>query len=198
MHFPKIPSAVFQVLSAIQTLTDSCQETESILCSSEAGWAGEEPFQRKECGGSNSMGFLRMRLKIGMCLAHSLYRETKRKLATGRKPRTQKEAMHRYFRKLSQPRSQVTGLSITSQTHCCCSIPKSSLTLWDPVDCSPSNASVHGISQATILDWMAFSPPRYLPDPGIEPRSPAWQADSLPLSYLRNPTSQTYMSEQIF
>lgn len=116
MHFPKIPSAVFQVLSAIQTLTDSCQETESILCSSEAGWACEEPFQRKECGGSNSMGFLRMSLKIGMCLAHSLHRETKRKLATGRKPRTQKEAMHRYFRKLSQPRSQVTGLSITSQT----------------------------------------------------------------------------------
>ena len=131
------------------------------------------------------MGFLRMRLKTGVCLACSLSRETKRKLATGRKPRTQKEAMHRYFRKLPQPRSQVTGLSITSQIRCCCcSFAKSCLTLCDPMDYSPSNSSVHGISQARILDWLPFSPPRDLPNPGIKPRSPAWQADSLPLSYL--------------
>ena len=103
------------------------------------------------------MGFLRMRLKTGVCLARSLSREIKRKLATGRKPRTQKEAMHRYFRKLPQPRSQVTGLSITSQIRCCCcSFAKSCLTLCDPMDYSPSNSSVHGISQARILDWVAI------------------------------------------
>ena len=131
------------------------------------------------------MGFLRMHLKTGVCLARLLSRETKRKLATGRKPRTQKEAMHRYFRKLPQPRSQVTGLSITSQIRCCCcSFAKSCLTLCDPMDYSPSNSSVHGISQARILDWLPFSPPRDLPNPGFIPRSPAWQADSLPLSYL--------------
>ena len=39
---------------------------------------------------------------------------------------------------------------------------------------------VHGILQAKILEWVAvpFSP-RDLPNPGIEPRSPALQADSL-------------------
>ena len=29
------------------------------------------------------------------------------------------------------------------------------LTLWDPMDCSPPGSSVHGISQARILEWVA-------------------------------------------
>ena len=33
---------------------------------------------------------------------------------------------------------------------------------------------------------LPFASPRDLPDPGIEPRSPALQADSLPLSDLGN------------
>ena len=28
------------------------------------------------------------------------------------------------------------------------------LTLWDPLDCSPPGSSVHGISQAWILEWV--------------------------------------------
>ena len=36
-------------------------------------------------------------------------------------------------------------------------IVKSCLTLCDPVDCSPSGSSVHGISQARILEWVAIS-----------------------------------------
>ena len=28
---------------------------------------------------------------------------------------------------------------------------------WDPVDCSPSSSSVHGISQARILEWVDIS-----------------------------------------
>ena len=39
---------------------------------------------------------------------------------------------------------------------------------------------VHGIFQARILEWVAISFPRGLPNPEIEPRSPALQADSLP------------------
>ena len=40
---------------------------------------------------------------------------------------------------------------------------------------------VDGISQARILEWVAISFSRgNLPDPGIEPRSPALQAHSLP------------------
>ena len=37
-----------------------------------------------------------------------------------------------------------------------------------------------GILQVRILDWVAMPPPRDLPNPGIKPRSPALQADSLP------------------
>ena len=40
--------------------------------------------------------------------------------------------------------------------------------------------TVHGILQAGILEWDAIPPPGGLPDPGIEPGSPALQADSLP------------------
>ena len=48
------------------------------------------------------------------------------------------------------------------------------------MDCSPLGSSVHGILQAKILKWVAFPFSSDLPHPGIEPRSPALQADSLP------------------
>ena len=40
------------------------------------------------------------------------------------------------------------------------------------MDCSPSGSSVHGISQARILDWVAISVSRDFPDPEIKPESP--------------------------
>ena len=40
--------------------------------------------------------------------------------------------------------------------------------------------SPHGILQARMLEWGAFPFSRGFPNPGIEPRSPALQADSLP------------------
>ena len=43
----------------------------------------------------------------------------------------------------------------------------------------PMDRIVHGILQARILEWVAFPSPRGLPNPGIEPRSPTLQADSL-------------------
>ena len=54
------------------------------------------------------------------------------------------------------------------------------LTFCDPMDSSLSSSSVHGISQARILEWVAISSPVDIPNPGIKPRSPALQADSLP------------------
>ena len=36
-----------------------------------------------------------------------------------------------------------------------------------------------GILQARIVQWLAYPPPGYLPNPGFKPRSPALQADSL-------------------
>ena len=53
-------------------------------------------------------------------------------------------------------------------------------TLCNPMDCSPPGFSVHGILLARTLEWVAILFSRDLPDPGIEPRSPALQADSLP------------------
>ena len=52
-------------------------------------------------------------------------------------------------------------------------------TQCDPIDGSPPGSSVLGISQAGILEWEAIPFSRGLPDPGIEPRSPAMKADSL-------------------
>ena len=52
-------------------------------------------------------------------------------------------------------------------------------TLCNPVDCSPPGSSIHGILQARILEWVAIPFSRDLPDPGIKPRSPSLQADSL-------------------
>ena len=54
------------------------------------------------------------------------------------------------------------------------------LILSDLMDCSPPGSSVHGILQARILEWLPFPSPGDLPNPGIKPRSPALQADSLP------------------
>ena len=52
-------------------------------------------------------------------------------------------------------------------------------TLCDPMDYSLSGSSVHGILQARILE-LPCPPPGDIRNPGIEPRSPALQADSLP------------------
>ena len=43
-----------------------------------------------------------------------------------------------------------------------------------------SHYTVHGILQARILEWVAFAFSRNVPNPGIEPRSPALQVNSLP------------------
>ena len=37
------------------------------------------------------------------------------------------------------------------------SVALSWLTLFNPMDCSPPGSSVHGIFQARILEWVAFS-----------------------------------------
>ena len=53
----------------------------------------------------------------------------------------------------------------------------------DPMDCSPPGCSVHGFSQASILNGLPFPSPGDLPNPGIEPVPAAQQVDSLPLSH---------------
>ena len=66
------------------------------------------------------------------------------------------------------------------------------LTLCDPLDCSLPGSFVHGISQVRILEWVARSFSRGSSQPGIKPRSPALQGDSLPLSHQgSSPTPAT-------
>ena len=54
-------------------------------------------------------------------------------------------------------------------------VTQSCLTLCDSMD-----YIVHGSPQAKILEWVAFPFSRDLPNPKIEPKSPALQVDSLP------------------
>ena len=58
-------------------------------------------------------------------------------------------------------------------------VTQSCPTLCDPVDCSLPGSFFHGILQARIL-VATFPSSGNLPDPGMEPGSPALQADSLP------------------
>ena len=65
-----------------------------------------------------------------------------------------------------------------------CLVPKSCLTLCDPMDCGPSGPSIHGILQMRILEWVA------LPTQGSNPPLLCllhWYVDSLPLSHQRSP-----------
>ena len=56
----------------------------------------------------------------------------------------------------------------------------SRVRLWDPMDCSPPGSSVHGLLQAKILECVAMPSSRGSSQPGIKPRFPTLQADSIP------------------
>jgi len=43
-----------------------------------------------------------------------------------------------------------------------------------------------GLSWQKCWNGLPFTSPGNLPNPGIAPTSPAWQADSLPLSHLES------------
>ena len=53
--------------------------------------------------------------------------------------------------------------------------------------CDPTDYTAHGILQARILEWVAFRFSTGASQPGIKPRSPAMQADSLPAELQRKP-----------
>ena len=60
-------------------------------------------------------------------------------------------------------------------------------TLCDFMDYSLPGSSVHGISRQEYWRELLFPSPGDLPDPGMKPRSPALQADSLPSEPLGKP-----------
>ena len=65
------------------------------------------------------------------------------------------------------------------------------------MDCSPLDSSVHGISQARVLEWVAISFSRDLSDPAIEPASSSLQTDSLPVSHLGSPSGREFLMEGV-
>ena len=67
--------------------------------------------------------------------------------------------------------------------YCCGLVAKSCPTLCDPIDCSSLGSSM-GFPRQEYWSGLLFPSPGNLPDPGTELMSPAWQADSLPLSHL--------------
>ena len=56
---------------------------------------------------------------------------------------------------------------------------------------------VDGILQARILEWVPFPSPGDLPNPGIEPRFPALQADSLPTELSGKPIVKTTLKNKM-
>ena len=57
---------------------------------------------------------------------------------------------------------------LSFQPACKCAVTQSCLVFCDPMYYSLPGFSVHGILQARVVEWVAFSPPRGFPDPGIE------------------------------
>ena len=49
------------------------------------------------------------------------------------------------------------GSDLQNLSRLCCLVTKSCPTLCGPMDCSPPDSSVHGISQARVLEWAAIS-----------------------------------------
>ena len=88
------------------------------------------------------------------------------------------------WRDLAATAAWIKGSPYLFLLRCCCFIARSCPIPCDPMDGSPPGSS--GILQARVLKGLPFPSPGDLPDPGIGPSSPAWQADSLPRRHLES------------
>ena len=84
------------------------------------------------------------------------------------------------YQPLSSPFSHLQPLVTSNHLHVYEVKVKVKVTQSCPTLCDPMDYAVHGILQARILEWVAFPFSRGSSQPGIEPRSPILQADSLP------------------
>ena len=84
----------------------------------------------------------------------------------------------------SQPRDQTQVSHIAGRIFTIWATGKNSLRhiqlFWYSTDCSLPGSSVHEISQARILEWVAIPSPGDLSNPGIKCDLLHWQASSLP------------------
>ena len=76
---------------------------------------------------------------------------------------------------------------------CWCLVVKSCMTLVIPCTITHQAPLSMGFPRQEYWSGLPFLSPEDLPDPGIEPASSVWQADSLPLSHLGNPMKFLYI-----
>ena len=74
---------------------------------------------------------------------------------------------------------------------------QSYLTLFDPMDCSPSAPWFIEFSRQEYWSGLPFASPRDLPNPGIEPGSPVLQADEPALCCLSHQGSLSYDNNKL-
>ena len=80
---------------------------------------------------------------------------------------------------------QTTSVFLPWEPHS--EVVQSCLTLCDPMDCSLSGSSVHGILQARILEWVAMLSSRGSYQPRNRTLISSLQGNSLPLSHQGRP-----------
>ena len=73
------------------------------------------------------------------------------------------------------------------QIICCCLVAQSCLNLCHRMNCSPQAPLSMEFSKQEYWSGLPFHSPGDLPNSGIEPKFPAWQLNSLPLSHRGEP-----------
>ena len=87
-----------------------------------------------------------------------------------------------------------TWVSAHTCTLCCCGVTKSNAQLFATpwtVACQPSLSM--GSPRQEYWSGLSFPSPGDLPNSGIKPKSPVWQADSLPLSHQGSPKIMSHL-----
>ena len=115
---------------------------------------------------------------------HHCSHEIKRRLLPGRKVMTNLDSILK-SRDIILPtkvRLVKANMKVKSESE----VVQSCLTLSDPMDCSLPGSSVHGISQARILEWVAISFSRGSSQPTPTPQFKS--INSSMLSFLHSPT----------
>ena len=92
---------------------------------------------------TGSLGFLISKMVIKTSILFHCWMNLKRK--------------QRYEAQSLAPKRYLVHFCLLSPLAVIVSVAKPCLTLCDPRDCSPPGCSVHGISQAKILEWVAIS-----------------------------------------
>ena len=94
---------------------------------------------------------------LGSALLLSLKPASKQKSRLGHGSQNGLLALHKHWDCLQTTPQKPAEPPIQIICCCCYLVAKFSPTLCDPMDCSPPGSTVHGISQARILEWVAIS-----------------------------------------